>query len=107
MNDNQKDEDMRALFFLLNLTVTKKDVIMDRKNELKRICLQKGINNPIIGDEHYDPNKFDYSRIPQSFAHKIGTKCNQDRKVYYEYKANGRKIMETAAKYTSEQIEAK
>ena len=44
--------------------MTKKDAVLERKKELKRICLARGVNNPIVGEEHYDPRAFDYSKLP-------------------------------------------
>lgn len=60
----QKHADLKSLKFLLNLTVTKKDVGKEREVELKNICIKQGINHPIVGDEYYDPKSFDYSRLP-------------------------------------------
>jgi hypothetical protein len=55
----------------------------------------------------YDPKCFDYSKIPQPFAKTIKKKCTQEQDMFYQYKSNGRKVMETSAKYTVEQIRAK
>jgi len=33
-------------------------------NELKKICVEKGINNEIVGEDLYDPRVFDYSKMP-------------------------------------------
>lgn len=67
---------------------------MERRSELKKICLENGINNPIIGEEHYDPTTFDYSRVPLTFGHKINSLCYADPDIYYKYKNNTRQVMD-------------
>ena len=62
LSEQQKEMDIKALKFLLGLTVAKKDEITERRDELIKICLENKINNPIIGAQHYDPWAFDYSR---------------------------------------------
>jgi hypothetical protein len=62
LSEQQKEMDIKALKFLLGLTVAKKDEITERRDELIKICLENKINNPIIGAQHYDPRAFDYSR---------------------------------------------
>jgi len=43
----------------------------DELDELKRICIEYGINNPIIGEELYDPKKPDVTRNKMDFKLKI------------------------------------
>ncbi len=39
-----------------------------RLQELKKICILNNINNPIIGEELYDPKKPDTTRRKQTFS---------------------------------------
>jgi hypothetical protein len=94
LSEEQKVNDLKALHFLLNLTVGKRDEVMERKNELKRICIENKINNPIIGEKLYNPSGFDYSRVSQTFAHKIISLCHADSDTYHKYKVNNRGILE-------------
>lgn len=62
--EEQKLSDLKSLQFLLNLTKVKRDEVLERHNELKELCIKKKINNPIVGEELYDPLAFDYCRVP-------------------------------------------
>jgi hypothetical protein len=57
-----------------------------QKEELKKICLQFKINNPVIGDL-YDPNKPDLTRRKQAF-HKQILKDAEHDDIYMRYKSN-------------------
>lgn len=75
--------------------MTKRDEHAERKKELKRICLENGINNEYcLGEDLYDPRAFDYSQKKPSFGHKIKTLCFQDPETYYKYKINTRRVMD-------------
>lgn len=86
--------DQKGLHFLLNLTVGKKEDVTERRNELKKICIENGINNPIIGEQLYNPTKFDYTRVSQTFSNKIISLCHADADTYHKFKVNNRGIME-------------
>lgn len=51
INEEQKCSDLKALEFLLNLTVQAVGEVERRKIELKKICIDNGINNPLVGKE--------------------------------------------------------
>jgi hypothetical protein len=51
INLEQHKQDIITLEFLLNLTVQAKTELELRKEELINICVQNGINNPIVGKE--------------------------------------------------------
>ena len=50
VNKLQKSKE-KDLEWLLQKTVLYDNPLKDEQDELKRICIQYGINNPIIGDE--------------------------------------------------------
>lgn len=70
----------------------------ERAKELRKICIEFMINNPIIGEELYDPNEFDYSNEAKSFANRITTQCHRDHNSYHKYKLNSRRMMERETK---------
>jgi hypothetical protein len=39
--------------------------------ELKRICIEFNINNPVIGEELYNPKKYDGTKDSYPFSKKI------------------------------------
>jgi hypothetical protein len=58
------------------------------------ICIKTGINNPIVGEEYYDPRAFDYSKIPLTFPKKINNMCFNDFSTYYKYKKDSQKMLD-------------
>ena len=67
----KRHQDKNDLQWLLKKTrVT--DVPGDaEKEELKRICIEHGINNPIVGEDRYDPEAFDMSKQERNYRDKI------------------------------------
>jgi hypothetical protein len=90
----QKAIDIKCLRFLLKMTLPQKDPLKERTKELRRICIEFMINNPIIGEELYDPNAFDYSNEANTFADRITTQFQKDIGSYHKYKSNSRRMME-------------
>ncbi len=63
LHQEKKADDKRDLDLLLNMTIGEKDDNSYVMEELKRICLQYNINNPVIGDELYNPTKYDGTKV--------------------------------------------
>jgi len=60
--------------------------------ELKRICIAYDINNPVIGDELYNPTKYDGTKVPQKGSKKIKQIC-QAPKAFYQYLKDKREML--------------
>lgn len=56
------ENDAQDLKLLLSYMEAQDDVVQERKDELRDICLEFGINSPLLGDDLYDPNAPDLSR---------------------------------------------
>ena len=52
----------RDLAWIEQKTSLFENPIDKRMEELRQICLSNGINNPIVGEEAYDPKKPDATR---------------------------------------------
>ena len=48
----------------MNLAVSANNVEETMIDMLKRICLEYKINNPVIGEELYNPNEYDGTKVP-------------------------------------------
>lgn len=48
----------------MNLAVSQNQVEETVWDMLKRICQEYGINNPCIGEERYNPNEKDLTKLP-------------------------------------------
>lgn len=70
LNEEQIKEQKAELEFLLGLTIPSVDEVARRKEELRRICLSKGINNVLLGKD-YDPNKYDFTQDHINFGYKL------------------------------------
>jgi hypothetical protein len=60
--------------------------------ELKRICLEYKINNPVIGDELYNPTKYDGTKVFYPYSQKIKQIC-QNPKAFYSYLKDKREML--------------
>lgn len=105
--EEQKKEDIKSLYFLLNLTVAKKDVVTERSELLKSICVKHGINHPLIGEKLYDPMKFDYSKLSTNYGNKIRSLCAAEKDTFYKYKLDSQEVLEIKVGRTPSQIEAR
>ena len=101
----QRQDDLAAMQFLLKLTVATKDELTERREKLVEICLKNNINHPMIGEERYDPRKFDYSRIPPNFGHKIKALCTADTSTYYKYKQDSHEILDIKVGHSPEELQ--
>ena len=63
-----------------------------RIEELKWICINQGINNPIIGEDLYNPNLPDPTKQQLEFKHKICKQAN-DPDIFRDYKKDRRDVM--------------
>ena len=63
-----------------------------RLEELRNICILNNINNPIIGEELYDPRKPDTTRQHNTFSQKIRKKA-KDPEIFQLYKRDRREVM--------------
>jgi hypothetical protein len=93
LNEEQIKEQRAALEFLLGLTIPTVDEVQRRKEELRRICLSKGINNVLLGKD-YDPNKYDFTKDHISFGYKLQTQVAADPNLFYKYKKDTREVLE-------------
>ena len=63
-----------------------------RLEELKWICINQGINNPIIGEDLYNPNLPDPTKQTLEFKNKIRKQAN-DPDIFRDYKRDRRDVM--------------
>ena len=63
-----------------------------RLEELKWICINQGINNPIIGEDLYNPNMPDPTKQTMEFKNKICKQAN-DPDIFRDYKRDRRDVM--------------
>ena len=62
MYQKTKDDNRADLIELSNYLKSHDEVVDERREALKRICIEHNINSPLLGKELYDPNKFDKTR---------------------------------------------
>ena len=63
-----------------------------RLEELRRICILNDINNPIIGEDLYDPKKPDTTRQKMQFRNLIRKQAD-NLDIYRDYKRDRRDVM--------------
>ena len=93
MFNKATENDAQDLKLLLSYMEAQDDVVQERKDELRDICLEFGINSPLLGDEFYDPNAPDLSREAQNFGDKISQICGS-RNLFQHYMRNTRDMLE-------------
>ena len=89
----EKDEaDIRDLELLMGFILIKKVDNTKFYNQLKDICIKHKINNPIVGEEFYDPSAFDLTKQKQTYSSTVTSLC-QDPGAYQHFKSNRREIL--------------
>ena len=90
---NQLEIDQEDLKLLKSYVTPLVDPKVAYHEELKQICLKHQINNPFLGEQLYDPNKYDQSNIEQPFADKITQMCAMQN-TFLKYKHDCRKMLD-------------
>lgn len=82
----------KELAWLEQKTHTYENPAEKRLEELRRICILNKINNPIIGEELYDPKKPDCTKMKQQFRDWIRKQAD-DQDIYLKFKKDRRQTM--------------
>ena len=82
----------RELAWLEQKTNTFENPAEKRLEELRRICILNSINNPIVGEDLYDPKKEDKTRAKMPFRNKIRKQADNPD-IYLNYKRDRRETM--------------
>jgi hypothetical protein len=107
LHQEKKADDRKDLMLLQDLTV--QTIPTDTKSimkELKKICLKYMINNPIIGEELYNPKKYDGTRHAYPFSKKILQVC-ADPKAFFSYLKDKRDMLMLSQMKNPEYIKKK
>jgi len=59
LNEQAAKEEIQDLKELMQYLKSHDDVIDERLEELKTICIDCKINSPFLGEQLYDPNSYD------------------------------------------------
>ena len=82
----------KELAWLEQKTNTFENPAEKRLEELRRICILNNINNPIVGEDLYDPKKEDKTRVKMQFRNKIRKQADNPD-IYLNYKRDRRETM--------------
>ena len=90
--NEKRRKDIRDVMFLLEKTKVYENPRDVTKKILKDICLNYGLNAPILGD-CYDESKPDITAGKQKFSQTIQSLCMQPE-IFFKYKKDRREILE-------------
>ena len=82
----------KDLAWLEQKTNTFENPAEKRLEELRRICILNDINNPIIGEDLYDPKKPDTTRQKMQFRNMIRKQAD-NLDIFRNYKRDRREVM--------------